>query len=90
MGWTMTLKDDFGVIAWTRRAGNYLSLFLFWSLFSFSVQSDIAFPKDHHFSWKAGKILHFFFFAINVLITAPFFQVQYNHPCQITFISGAI
>lgn len=58
MGWTMTLKDDFGVIAWTRRAGNSLSLFLLLSLFSLSVQSDIVFPKDHHFSWKAGKMLN--------------------------------
>ncbi|KAG8000762.1 Thrombospondin type-1 domain-containing protein 7B [Nibea albiflora] len=55
MGWTMTLKDDFGVIAWKRRAGYYLSLFVLLSLFSFSVQSDIVFPKDHHFSWKAGQ-----------------------------------
>lgn len=60
MGWTMTLKDDFGVITWTRRAGNSLSLFLVLSLFSFSAQSDIAFPKDHHFSWKAGKMIQFF------------------------------
>lgn len=57
MGWTMTLKDDFGVIAWTRRgAANNLSLFLLLSLFSFSVQSDIVFPRDRHFSWKAGKM----------------------------------
>uniref|UniRef100_A0A3B5A609 Thrombospondin type 1 domain containing 7B n=1 Tax=Stegastes partitus TaxID=144197 RepID=A0A3B5A609_9TELE len=53
MGWTMTLKDDFGVIAWTRRAGNYLSLFLLLSLFSIPAHSDIVFPKDHHFSWRA-------------------------------------
>uniref|UniRef100_A0A3B4YAH4 Thrombospondin type-1 domain-containing protein 7A n=1 Tax=Seriola lalandi dorsalis TaxID=1841481 RepID=A0A3B4YAH4_SERLL len=53
MGWTMILEDDFGVIAWTRRAGNYISLFLLLSLFSTPVQSDILFPKDHHFSWKA-------------------------------------
>ncbi|XP_047457726.1 thrombospondin type-1 domain-containing protein 7B isoform X2 [Mugil cephalus] len=55
MGWTMTLKDDFGVIAWTRQAGNYLSLFLLLSLVSIPVRSDIVFPKDHHFSWKAGQ-----------------------------------
>eukprot|EP00064_Thunnus_orientalis_P002363 superscaffoldBa00000168_g2370 len=55
MGWTMTLKDDFGVIAWTRRAGNYLSLFFLLSLFSIPVQPDIVFPKDHHFSWKTGQ-----------------------------------
>ncbi|XP_029315244.1 thrombospondin type-1 domain-containing protein 7B isoform X2 [Cottoperca gobio] len=55
MGWTMTLKYDFGVIAWTRRAGNYLSFFLLLSLFSITVQSDIVFPKDHNFSWKAGQ-----------------------------------
>lgn len=58
MGWTMILKDDFGVIAWTRRAGNYLSLFLLLSLFSIPVQSDIVFHKDHRFSWKAGKMIH--------------------------------
>lgn len=55
MGWTMTLKDDFGVIAWTPRAGSHLSLLLLLSLFSFSVQSDIAYPKDRHFSWRAGR-----------------------------------
>lgn len=63
MGWTMILEDDFGVIAWTRRAGSYLSLFLLLSLLSAPVQSDIVFPKDHHFSWKTGKsfiiLLHF-------------------------------
>lgn len=58
MGWTMTLKDDFGVIAWTRRAGNYLSLFFLLSLFSIPVQPDIVFPKDHHFSWKTGQWGH--------------------------------
>nr|XP_043874554.1 thrombospondin type-1 domain-containing protein 7B isoform X2 [Solea senegalensis] len=55
MGWTMILKDDFGVIAWALRAGNYLSFLLLLSLFSSPVQSDIVFPKDHHFSWKAGQ-----------------------------------
>ncbi|XP_040005222.1 thrombospondin type-1 domain-containing protein 7B [Xiphias gladius] len=55
MGWTMILKDDFGVIAWAWRTGNYLSLFLLLSLFSIPVQSDIVFPEDHHFSWKAGQ-----------------------------------
>lgn len=61
MGRTMTLKDDFGVIAWTWRAGNYLSLFLLLSLFSSSALSDIPFPKNQHFSWKTGKssFLHF-------------------------------
>lgn len=59
MGWTMILEDDFGVIAWTRRAGNYLSLFLLLSLFSVPVQSDFVFPKEHHFSWKTGKNLNF-------------------------------
>uniref|UniRef100_A0A3P9C4G4 Thrombospondin type 1 domain containing 7B n=1 Tax=Maylandia zebra TaxID=106582 RepID=A0A3P9C4G4_9CICH len=53
MGWTMTLKDDFGVIAWTRQAGSYLSLFLLLSLFSISVRLDNVYPRDHHFSWKA-------------------------------------
>ncbi|XP_039883311.1 thrombospondin type-1 domain-containing protein 7B isoform X1 [Simochromis diagramma] len=55
MGWTMTLKDDFGVIAWTRQAGSYLSLFLLLSLFSISVRLDNVYPRDHHFSWKAGQ-----------------------------------
>ncbi|KAI4805922.1 hypothetical protein KUCAC02_010515 [Chaenocephalus aceratus] len=55
MGWTMTLKDDFGVISWTRRAGNCLGFLLLFSLVSISVQSDIVFPKDRHFSWKAGQ-----------------------------------
>lgn len=59
MGWTMTLKDDFGVIAWTRRRGNNHILFLLLSLIFFSVQSDIVFPKDHHFSWKAGKTFNY-------------------------------
>lgn len=62
MDWTMTLKDDFGVIAWTWRAGNYLSLFLLLSVFSIPVQSDFVFPKGHHFSWKTGKC---FTFVIN-------------------------
>lgn len=73
MGWTMILKDDFGVIAWARRTGNYLSLFLLLSLFSIPVQSDIVFPEDHHFSWKAGKM---FFFAINVSITIQILSLQ--------------
>ncbi|KAM7407697.1 hypothetical protein PAMA_003439 [Pampus argenteus] len=55
MGWTMTLKDDVGVIAWTRRAGNYLSFFFLLSLLSIPLQSDIVFPKEHHFSWKTGQ-----------------------------------
>lgn len=76
MGWTMTLKDDFGVIAWTRRAGNYLSLFLLLSLFSFSVQSDIVFPRDHHFSWKTGKISLF----IVVIL-------HYKHKAQCTILT---
>uniref|UniRef100_A0A674ML26 Thrombospondin type-1 domain-containing protein 7A n=1 Tax=Takifugu rubripes TaxID=31033 RepID=A0A674ML26_TAKRU len=54
----MTLKDDFGVIAWTRRAGNYLSLLLLLSLFSSSALSDIPFPKNQHFSWKTGQWGH--------------------------------
>ncbi len=68
MGWTMTLKDDCGVIAWTRRVGNYVSLFLLLSLISFSVQSDIVLPKDHRFSWKAGKMPFYKWlsFTINV------------------------
>lgn len=69
MGWTMTLKDDFGVIAWTRRTGNFLSLFLLLSLFSFSLESDIVFPKDHHFSWKAGKTFISSFFAMFSFLT---------------------
>ncbi|XP_029967914.1 thrombospondin type-1 domain-containing protein 7B isoform X2 [Salarias fasciatus] len=55
MGWTMTLKDDFGVIARTRRAGNYLSLFLLLCVFSIPVPADLVFPKDRHFSWRAGQ-----------------------------------
>ncbi|XP_034041977.1 thrombospondin type-1 domain-containing protein 7B [Thalassophryne amazonica] len=55
MSWTMTLQDDFGVIAWTRRAGDCLILFFLLCIFSIPVQSDIVFPKDHHFSWKAGQ-----------------------------------
>lgn len=55
MDWTMTLKDDLGAIAWTRRAGNYLSLLLLLLLFSSSTLSDITYPKNQHFSWKAGK-----------------------------------
>ncbi|XP_068186329.1 thrombospondin type-1 domain-containing protein 7B [Antennarius striatus] len=58
MGWTMTLKDDFRVIAWTWRVGNYLSLFFLLSLCSFSVQSDIVSAQDHHFSWKTGQWGH--------------------------------
>lgn len=74
MGWTMTVRDDLGVIAWTRRAGNRLSLFLLLSLFSLSVQSDVAFPREDRFSWKAGKmpssfIYLFFFFSAHF----PFF-----------------
>ncbi|XP_072253400.1 thrombospondin type-1 domain-containing protein 7B [Leuresthes tenuis] len=55
MSWTMTLKDDFGVIAWTRQAGNFLNLFFLLSLFSIPVPSDIVLPKDRHFLWKAGQ-----------------------------------
>lgn len=62
MGWTMTVRDDLGVIAWTRRAGNHLSLFLLLSLFSLSVQSDVAFPREDRFSWKAGKMPSLFLF----------------------------
>ncbi|MEQ2194866.1 hypothetical protein XENOCAPTIV_004141, partial [Xenoophorus captivus] len=55
MGWIMILKDDFGVSAWTRHTGNFLSLFLlFLSLCSIPAHSDIVLPKAHHFSWKAG------------------------------------
>ena len=80
MGWTMTLKDDFGVIAWTRRgAGNYLSLFLLLSLFSFSVQSDIVFPRDHHFSWKAGK-MSVALLRRNCLNQCPFLTFQVESP----------
>ncbi|XP_014851900.1 PREDICTED: thrombospondin type-1 domain-containing protein 7B isoform X1 [Poecilia mexicana] len=56
MGWTMTLKDDFGVSAWTRHTGNFLSLFLLISsLFPIPAHSDIVLSKAHHFSWKAGS-----------------------------------
>ncbi|XP_037542046.1 thrombospondin type-1 domain-containing protein 7B [Nematolebias whitei] len=55
MGWTMTRKDDLGVIARTWQAGNILSLFLLLSFFSIPVHSDIILLKDHHFSWKAGQ-----------------------------------
>jgi len=58
MSWTMTLKDDFGVIAWTRQAGNFLNLFFLLSLFSIPVPSDIVLPKDRHFSWNAGKKIY--------------------------------
>ncbi|XP_047227142.1 thrombospondin type-1 domain-containing protein 7B isoform X3 [Girardinichthys multiradiatus] len=55
MGWIMILKDDFGVSAWTRHTGNFLSLFLlFLCLCSIPAHSDIVLPKAHHFSWKAG------------------------------------
>lgn len=90
MGWTMTLKDDFGVIAWTRRAGNYLILFFLLSLFSIPVQSDIVFPKDHHFSWKTGKMSYFFhykcvnqcsFMTIKILLTQDKYlsSLEQNH-----------
>ena len=58
MGWTMTLKDDFGVISWTRQAVKLLSLFLLLSFVCIPVPSDIVLPKEHHFSWKAGKMLN--------------------------------
>ncbi|XP_061782034.1 thrombospondin type-1 domain-containing protein 7B isoform X1 [Nerophis lumbriciformis] len=58
MSWTMTLKDDFGVIAWARRTGNFLSFFVLLSLFSVPVQSDIVFHMDHQFSWKTGQWGH--------------------------------
>ncbi|XP_074550525.1 thrombospondin type-1 domain-containing protein 7B [Halichoeres trimaculatus] len=54
MIWTMTVTDAFGVNTWTWKAGTNFSFYLLWSLFS-SVQSDIVFYKDHHFSWKAGQ-----------------------------------
>lgn len=59
MGWTMTRKDDLGVIARTWQAGNVLSLFLLLSFFSIPVHSDIILLKDHRFSWKAGTSLNF-------------------------------
>lgn len=83
MGWTMTLKDDFGVIAWTRRAGSNLSLVLLVSLFSFSVQSDIVFPKDHHFSWRAGKMFNY-----SSLLYISFAFWLFKLKCQMCFISG--
>ncbi|XP_061579008.1 thrombospondin type-1 domain-containing protein 7B [Cololabis saira] len=55
MGWTMTLKDDFGVITWTWQTMKLLSLFLFLSLFSIPVPSENVLSKDHHFSWKPGQ-----------------------------------
>lgn len=76
MDWTMTLKDDFGVIAWTWRAGNYLSLFLLLSLFSIPVQSDFVFPKGHHFSWKTGKCFIFFLFYFVIIQGAVFKPVE--------------
>lgn len=54
MGWTMTARDDFRVIAWTRRAGNPLSLLLLLTLLSLSVQWDIALPRERRFSWRTG------------------------------------
>ncbi|KAM6984977.1 thrombospondin type-1 domain-containing protein 7B [Aplochiton taeniatus] len=53
MGWTMILKDYFGVIARTWRAGN--NLFLLLSLLALQVHSDIDFHKDQHFKWKTGQ-----------------------------------
>lgn len=79
MGWTMTLKDDFGVIAWTRRGGNHHILFLLLSLFFFSVQSDIVFPKDHHFSWKAGKTFKIILSAVHIYF--PFWVLNDNFKC---------
>lgn len=62
MGWTMTLKDDFGVIAWAGGTGNYLSFFVLWSLLFIHVRTDIVFHMDHQFTWKTGKEFAFFFF----------------------------
>lgn len=59
MDWTMSLTDDFRVTASIWRAGNYLGLFLLLSLCSLSVQSDTVSAKDHHFSWKTGKMFQY-------------------------------
>ncbi|XP_019738101.1 thrombospondin type-1 domain-containing protein 7B isoform X2 [Hippocampus comes] len=58
MGWTMTLKDDFGVIAWAGGTGNYLSFFVLWSLLLIHVRTDIVFHMDHQFTWKTGQWGH--------------------------------
>ncbi|XP_056145668.1 thrombospondin type-1 domain-containing protein 7B [Lampris incognitus] len=55
MGWTMILKDDCGVIAWTWRTGSHLPLLFLLSLVSTQVKPDMEFHKDHHFSWKTGQ-----------------------------------
>ncbi|XP_023806239.1 thrombospondin type-1 domain-containing protein 7B isoform X2 [Oryzias latipes] len=56
MGWTMILKNDFGVIAWTRHTAKLVSLFLLLSLFTIPIPStDTVLPRDQHFSWKAGQ-----------------------------------
>lgn len=76
MGWTMTVRDDFRVIAWTRRAGNHLGLLLLLTLLSLSVQSDIALPRERRFSWRTGtnnKKVAFFvcpiqFHLLNILL----------------------
>ncbi|XP_024919574.1 thrombospondin type-1 domain-containing protein 7B [Cynoglossus semilaevis] len=52
---TMVLKDDLRVDSWTPRAGHHLGFFVLLSLLSCSVQSDVVFSKDHHFSWRAGQ-----------------------------------
>lgn len=56
-GWTMVLKNDLASPAWTQRArSSYLALLLLLSLHATQVvQSDIEFPRDHHFSWRAGR-----------------------------------
>lgn len=60
MDWTMSLRDDFGVNAWTQRAGISLDFLVLLTLFSIPIQADIVLHRDHHFSWKAGNLEYFF------------------------------
>ncbi|XP_072300062.1 thrombospondin type-1 domain-containing protein 7B [Eucyclogobius newberryi] len=52
---SMSLRDDFGVNVWTQRAGISLGFLLLLAIFPIPAQADMALPRDHHFSWKAGQ-----------------------------------
>ncbi|CAL8267595.1 unnamed protein product [Lota lota] len=56
----MVLEHDFAAGAWTQRVpSSYLALLLLLSLHATQVvQSDIEFPRDRHFSWRAGQWGH--------------------------------